>query len=68
MLFLSGGTRKKDLLWRLVKALKAIYAEIIGLVSTEKLKTVIATCGPYEMNCHYQFRCLFQQAITIMWV
>ena len=46
MLFLSGGTREMDLHWRLVKACKAIYLEIIGLVSTKKLKTVIATLWP----------------------
>lgn len=46
MFFLNGGTREEDLLWRLVKARKAIYLEIIGLVSTKTLKTVIATLWP----------------------
>lgn len=46
MLLLSGGTRKTGLLRRLVNAFKAIYLEIIGLASTKKLKTVIATLWP----------------------
>lgn len=46
MLLLSEGTSKTDLLGRLVKARKAIYLEITGLVSTKKLKTVIATLWP----------------------
>lgn len=39
-------TRETGLLERLVKARKAIYLEIIGLASTKKLKTVIATLWP----------------------
>lgn len=43
MLLLSGRTRGISLLRKLVKNSKAIYLETIGLVSTKKLKTVIAT-------------------------
>lgn len=43
MLLLSRGTREGGLLRRLVTARKAIYLKIIGLASTKKLKTVIAT-------------------------
>ena len=46
MLLLSGGTRETGLFRRLVKAGKAIYLEIIGLVSSKKLKTVTATLWP----------------------
>lgn len=46
MLLPSGGTRDTGLLRRLVTACEAIYLEIIGLASTKKLKTVIATLWP----------------------
>lgn len=46
MLLLSGGTGETGLLRRLVKAHKAIYLEHIGLASTKRLKTIIATLWP----------------------
>lgn len=46
MLLLSEGTREAGLPRRLVRARRAIYLEIIGLASTKKIKTVIATLWP----------------------